>query len=242
MLVARGQERARGRRIAEAAAHEHLAERELTAQRALEREHRGRRARRDLEARVHVTEHPRASADGNGHTVHSRVADRPLLLLDIDGVISLFGFDRADPPPGVPALIEGVPHRLSPDAASARSAARRRRSSACGARAGRTAPTMNLPHLRRRCPRGWPHIEFGQGVARDGRHWKLDAIDAFAGPERARWRGSTTVTTSACAHWLADAPPGRRLLVAHRPARPGLLDEHVEQLEAWAASCATALS
>jgi hypothetical protein len=35
---------------------------------------------------------------------------RPLLLLDIDGVISLFGFDSTDPPPGRFLLVDGVVH------------------------------------------------------------------------------------------------------------------------------------
>lgn len=38
---------------------------------------------------------------------------KPLLMLDIDGVISLFGFSLADPPPGRFHSIEGVPHYLS---------------------------------------------------------------------------------------------------------------------------------
>jgi len=38
---------------------------------------------------------------------------RPLLLVDVDGVISLFGFEAATPPPGRLALVDGVPHLLS---------------------------------------------------------------------------------------------------------------------------------
>ena len=43
--------------------------------------------------------------------------DPPLLLIDIDGVISLFGFDAAQPPPGRFLLVDGIPHFLSADAA-----------------------------------------------------------------------------------------------------------------------------
>jgi hypothetical protein len=39
--------------------------------------------------------------------------DRPLLLIDVDGVVSLFGFDHAAPPPGFPYVLEGIPHWLS---------------------------------------------------------------------------------------------------------------------------------
>src|SRR3712207_6624725 len=38
---------------------------------------------------------------------------RPLLLVDVDGVISLFGFDWSDPPPGRPIAVDGLPHWIS---------------------------------------------------------------------------------------------------------------------------------
>ena len=46
-------------------------------------------------------------------TKHMR---QPLLLLDIDGVISLFGFDSRRPPPGRYQLVHGIPHFLSTNA------------------------------------------------------------------------------------------------------------------------------
>src|SRR6185437_11010106 len=38
---------------------------------------------------------------------------RPLLLIDVDGVISLFGFDHAAPPAGRYQLVDGITHFLS---------------------------------------------------------------------------------------------------------------------------------
>src|SRR5579875_2871077 len=38
---------------------------------------------------------------------------RPLLLVDVDGVISLFGFDLDAPPEGRWQLVDGVAHLLS---------------------------------------------------------------------------------------------------------------------------------
>jgi len=160
--------------------------------------------------------------------------DRPLLLLDIDGVISLFGFDRADPPPGCfPALVEGVPHFLSRDAAQ-RVIRLSDRFDCVWCSGWEDRADMNLPHLLG-LPSGWPHIEFGQGAARQGRHWKLDAIDAYAGPTRAiAWIDDRH--DERCSDWLAGRN-GPGLLVATDP-RTGLLDEHVTQLEAWAAGLA----
>ena len=40
-------------------------------------------------------------------------APQPLLLIDVDGVISLFGFDPADPPAGRFQLVDGIAHFLS---------------------------------------------------------------------------------------------------------------------------------
>jgi hypothetical protein len=38
---------------------------------------------------------------------------RPLLLIDIDGVISLFGFDHRSPPEGRFVSVDGIVHLLS---------------------------------------------------------------------------------------------------------------------------------
>ena len=43
--------------------------------------------------------------------------NRPLLLLDVDGVLSVFGFDPAAAPPGHFVSVDGIPHLLSTDAA-----------------------------------------------------------------------------------------------------------------------------
>jgi hypothetical protein len=42
---------------------------------------------------------------------------KPLLLVDIDGVISVWGFALDDRPPGVWTLVDGIGHYLSTTAA-----------------------------------------------------------------------------------------------------------------------------
>src|SRR5919199_6417175 len=37
----------------------------------------------------------------------------PLLLIDVDGVISLFGFSQTGPPPGRFTVVDGIPHYIS---------------------------------------------------------------------------------------------------------------------------------
>ena len=41
---------------------------------------------------------------------------KPLLLVDVDGVISLFGFPSAERPAGDWTLVDGLPHLLSAEA------------------------------------------------------------------------------------------------------------------------------
>jgi len=97
------------------------------------------------------------------------------LLVDVDGVVSLFGFDHADPPAVSPVSVDGTPHWLSKNA---------------GARLVRLARTFECvwctgweeraeEHLPRLLglPGGWRHLTLGEG-------WKLAAIDATVPVDR----------------------------------------------------------
>jgi hypothetical protein len=157
---------------------------------------------------------------------------KPLLLVDVDGVISLFGFDTRSPPPGVPTLIDGVPHLLSLQAADVlRAVSRRYECVWCTGWEERA--DEHLPHLLD-LPRGWPHVSLaaargpGSGIAG---HWKLAAIDAFASRERAlAWIDDAFDPT--CFEWAA-ARPGPTLLVACDPAL-GLTTDHASRLDDFA--------
>jgi len=148
----------------------------------------------------------------------------------VDGVISLFGFAPGAPPPGRFAMVDGLPHLLSAHA---------------GERLGRLAATFepvwctgweerageHLPHLLGLAGAPYPHLSFAGSASDPGRHWKLDAIDAHAGPDRAlAWvdDGHDERTRA----WARDRP-GPTLLVCTDPA-VGLTDSHVAELEAWA--------
>jgi hypothetical protein len=75
-----------------------------------------------------------------------------------------------------------------------------------------------------------PHLTLGSPDGRDG-HWKLGAIDAYAGPERAlAWLDDGHDVT--CETW-AEARRGPTLLVSTDPAT-GITDEHVALLLRWA--------
>jgi len=151
----------------------------------------------------------------------------PLLLIDVDGVLSLYGTGDGDL---IGVLIDGVPHLLSRDAAAAlRGVAAGFECVWCTGWEERAEE--HLPRLLD-LPGGWPHLRFGEPVEKATRHWKLSAIEAHARPEEpVAWVDDEHDAT--CEAWAAERP-GPTLLVRTEPS-VGLLPEHVTLLESWAA-------
>jgi hypothetical protein len=154
----------------------------------------------------------------------------PLLLIDVDGVISLYGTGDGDLT-GV--LVDGVPHLLSRDAAAAlRGVAPSFECVWCTGWEERA--DEHLPALLD-LPRGWPFVPLGPATASP--HWKLTAIDAFAGPDRPlAWIDDNHGI--ACEEW-ASLRPGPTLLVSTQP-HVGMTPAHAEMLRSWAAELAGA--
>lgn len=155
----------------------------------------------------------------------------PLLLLDIDGVISLFGFPQQHPPAGRFHAIEGIPHFISAAAAPliARLAGTFELAWASG---WEDRANDHLPQLLG-MPGPLPFLRFtrGSGAGSSMRaHWKLDAIDAYAGKRVLAWVDDAF--DRSCEQWASDrgAPT---LLVATEPA-VGLTEAHAERLLGWA--------
>jgi len=166
---------------------------------------------------------------------------KPLLLVDVDGVISLFG----SPPPwlahapehtikGSLHTIEGVPHFLSSTAA-----AHLHELSAqfelVWASGWEERADEHLPHLLG-LPSGLPHLRFkGQAgeIRSSNAHWKLDGIDAYARARPLAWIDDSF--NEACHEWAAARTTGTAptLLVQTEPLR-GLTSTETQQLLAWA--------
>ncbi len=155
----------------------------------------------------------------------------PLLLIDVDGVLSLFGFPPDQRPPGTFAVVDGLPHLLAADAGILlERLARTFEPVWCTGWEDR-APE-HLPHLLGLSGAAYPHLVFGGPAEASGRHWKLDAIDAHAGPDRPlAWIDDGHDDRTRL--WAAERP-GATLLVTTDPA-VGLTEEQVSELEAWAA-------
>jgi hypothetical protein len=153
--------------------------------------------------------------------------NRPLLLVDIDGVISLFAFDTGAQPAGGFHSIDGIPHFLSSGAAEHLLALvpifDLVWASGWEEKANEYLPhLLGLPQL--------PHLNFERSVGRTNAHWKLDAIDAYAESRPLAWIDDAF--NEACHEW-ASARGAPTLLVQTTPAS-GLTGREAQTLEAWA--------
>jgi hypothetical protein len=156
---------------------------------------------------------------------------RPLLLIDIDGVISLFGFDSGHPPPGRYLLVDGIPHFLS-TAAAALLAGLQGEFELVWCSGWEEKADEYLP-LALGLPAGLRHLTFADSAAPSGRHWKLSGIDAYAEPDRAlAWIDDAF--DDSCRAW-AQARPAPTMLVATDPSE-GLTAAQAAHLRRWAAA------
>jgi HAD domain in Swiss Army Knife RNA repair proteins len=172
--------------------------------------------------------------DGQNYELLTLPATQPLLLVDVDGVLSLFGLRSPPSEATIGALVDGVPHLFSRAAAHALSELSR--TIQCVWCTGwEEKADEHLPWLLG-LPAGWPHIPLaratGPGSSTAG-HWKLAAIDAYAGPQRPlAWVDDAL--DAECHDW-AGARSAPTLLVATDPA-VGLTAAHAARIAAWAAA------
>lgn len=154
---------------------------------------------------------------------------RPLLLVDVDGVISLFGFDPATPPAGRFERVDGIAHYLSA-AAGEHLLTLSREFELVWCTGWEEKANEYLPSALG-LPGEFPYLSFERDVGRANTHWKLAAIDRYAGGER-RLAWIDDAHDGGCSEW-ADARPGPTLLVGTDPS-VGITDQHVEDLLAFA--------
>jgi hypothetical protein len=152
--------------------------------------------------------------------------DKPLLFVDIDGVISLFGFQADRRPAGIWLNVDGVVHLISATASE---------------HLLRLSRTFELVWCS-----GWEdkadeHLVYLLGLparppfltfsgAPSTAHWKLGSVIAYAGERHAAWIDDAF--DDGCRSWAA-ARTAPTLLVATDPA-VGLAAAHVGTLEEWA--------
>jgi hypothetical protein len=156
--------------------------------------------------------------------------DRPILAVDVDGVISLFGFE--DPPSSESSrfqMVDGVVHCISLTA---------------GERLNRLAESFEMVWAT-----GWeekaneylpnllgvaelPVLNFGASARFGSAHWKLGPLDEYARGRAAAWIDDSL--DDSCYEWARERSEPT-LLVPTEPAL-GLEEAHTEALLAWAKS------
>jgi hypothetical protein len=159
----------------------------------------------------------------------SELRTRPVLFVDVDGVISLFGFPPGSRPAGRFEMVDGIAHFLS---ATAGEHLRRLSESfepvwctGWEEKANEYLPlALGLPHT-------YPFLTFARDVGRTHAHWKLDAIEAYAGARPLAWIDDAH--DDDCRTWAtARSDRAPTLLVTTAPAT-GMTDADVDRLLAW---------
>ncbi len=162
-------------------------------------------------------------------------SERPLLLVDVDGVIALFNLDGQEQP-GTWHLIEGFAYYLATAPATLLHAAAEHFELVwCTGWEDRA--NDHLPRLGG-LPGPLPVIRFARNPGRANAHWKLDEIDAYAGERPVAWIDDAL--DEHCERWAAErtARGIATLLVRTEPHR-GMLAEHLDELVAFAAAART---
>ncbi len=157
----------------------------------------------------------------------------PLLMVDIDGVISLFatpanGSRSAAAGEGSFHSIDGIPHFLSSTAA-AHLLALAPLFELVWASGWEERANEHLPHLLG-LPAGLPFLRFARSPGTANAHWKLEAIDTYAAGRPLAWIDDAF--NAACHSW-AEQRAAATLLVRTDPAR-GLTEREALELARWA--------
>ena len=152
--------------------------------------------------------------------------DKPLLYVDVDGVISLFGFPSTACPAGTWLSVDGVPHLISATA-SGHLLSLGRSFELVWCTGWEEKADEHLVHALA-LPARPPFLTFEP--APTAAHWKLGAVERHAGDRPLAWIDDTF--DASCHDWAA-ARAAPTLLVPTDPA-VGLTGEHVAALERWA--------
>jgi hypothetical protein len=184
-----------------------------------------------------------APSDPTGEGAPAEPTQKPLLMVDIDGVISLFGVPghaRPRPSSGSPGgpgperpegtlhSIDGTPHFLSSTAA-AHLLGLAQDFDLVWASGWEERAEEHLPRLLG-LPERLPVLRFERSPGRGHAHWKLAAIDAYAGIRPLAWIDDAF--NQACHDWASERP-SPTLLVSTAPEE-GLTSREVGLLAAWA--------
>jgi hypothetical protein len=154
---------------------------------------------------------------------------RPILFVDVDGVVSLFGFPFEDPAPGAFHHVDGIVHCLGA-MAGARLRRLEQRYELVWATGWEEKANEYLPRLLGLGAAELPVLSFDGRAVWGTAHWKVEAVEEYAGDRPAAWIDDNL--DDRCERWARErAAP--TLLVPTDPA-VGIDDDHVDLLLRWA--------
>ncbi|MEK6229226.1 MAG: HAD domain-containing protein [Actinomycetota bacterium] len=155
---------------------------------------------------------------------------KPILFVDVDGVISLFGFaPGAEDFPGAFHTVDGIAHCISIDTGE-RMVRLAERFELVWATGWEERANEHLPWLLELPFRELPTLTFGEAAVFGSAHWKLSAIEEYAHGKPAAWIDDNL--DEECREW-AEGRSEPTLLV-QTEAASGMTDEHVRALLDWA--------
>jgi hypothetical protein len=160
---------------------------------------------------------------------------QPILFVDVDGVISLFGFREPyglasgnapsdDRPSGTLHNVNGIPHYIK-DSAGAHLRALSAHFELVWATGWEETANEHLPHILD-LGRELPFLTFDGRVAAGACHWKIEAIEEYAGRRPVSWIDDNF--DQSCYDW-AERRAARTLLI-ETERHVGMHDAHCEQL------------
>ena len=156
--------------------------------------------------------------------------ERPILFLDVDGVISPFGFAQGAQPHGELHTIDGVAHCIGRRCGELvrRLAERYELVWATGWEQKANRYLLSLLGLP---PRELPCLTFDGSATFGPAHWKLEAIDRYAGDRPAAWIDDN-LRDERCRAWAAERRAPTLLIPTESAV--GLSEDQVERLLEWA--------
>ena len=152
-----------------------------------------------------------------------------MLFVDVDGVLSLFGFPAQTDLPGPFHMIDGIAHCIPPHTGPMleRLSARFELVWATG---WEEKANEYLPLILGLSFKELPVLTFDGRAVFGSSHWKLDAIGTYAADRPAAWIDDNM--DGACELWAEQRAAPTLLVRTDAPV--GLTDEQVELLLFWA--------
>ena len=155
---------------------------------------------------------------------------KPILFVDVDGVISLFGFaPDAGELPGPFHWVDGVAHCIPRDVGP-RLVRLDQHFELVWATGWEEKANEYLPFILELPRPELPCLVFQGRAVFGSAHWKLGAIDEYAGGRPAAWIDDNL--DDACQLWALHREAPTLLVQTESPT--GITDAHVEELIEWA--------